>query len=56
MGEWSAVIYPTLNGVCWPVVSRNPDNGDVNCDGAVNVGDAVYLINYIFKNGPPPCQ
>lgn len=30
--------------------------GDVNCDGATNVGDAVYMINYIFKKGPPPCQ
>ena len=28
--------------------------GDVNGDGRVNVGDAVYLINYIFKFGPEP--
>ncbi|MCP4568563.1 MAG: hypothetical protein GY841_13380 [FCB group bacterium] len=26
--------------------------GDVNDDGAVNVGDAVFLINYVFKGGP----
>ncbi|MFH1701714.1 MAG: thrombospondin type 3 repeat-containing protein [Candidatus Zixiibacteriota bacterium] len=30
--------------------------GDVNGDGWVNVGDPVYLINFIFKYGPPPCQ
>lgn len=30
--------------------------GDLNCDGGCNVGDAVYLINYVFKGGPPPCQ
>jgi len=30
-------------------------NGDVNCDGMVNVGDAVYTLNYLFKGGPPPC-
>jgi hypothetical protein len=28
--------------------------GDANDDEAVNIGDAVYLINYIFKGGPPP--
>lgn len=28
--------------------------GDVNADGVVNVGDPVYLINYIFKSGPGP--
>lgn len=28
--------------------------GDANGDATVNVGDAVYLIEYIFKSGPPP--
>lgn len=28
--------------------------GDANGDGEVNVGDAVYIINYVFKGGPPP--
>lgn len=28
--------------------------GDANDDATVNIGDAVYLINYIFKGGPPP--
>ena len=30
-------------------------NGDVNCDGMVDLGDVVYTLNYLFKNGPPPC-
>lgn len=30
--------------------------GDVNCDGKVTVSDVVYLINYLFKGGPPPCR
>ena len=28
--------------------------GDVNASGVVEIGDVVYLINYLFKNGPPP--
>ncbi len=28
--------------------------GDADGDSAVNIGDAVYVINYIFKNGSPP--
>ncbi|HPS79899.1 MAG TPA: SUMF1/EgtB/PvdO family nonheme iron enzyme, partial [Thermoanaerobaculaceae bacterium] len=28
--------------------------GDVNGDGAVNVQDVFYLINYLFAGGPPP--
>jgi hypothetical protein len=28
--------------------------GDANADGEVNVADAVYNINYVFKDGPAP--
>jgi subtilisin family serine protease len=28
--------------------------GDANATGAVDVSDAVYIINYIFCGGPPP--
>ncbi len=28
--------------------------GDANGDGRVNIGDAVYLINHVFKGGPAP--
>jgi hypothetical protein len=28
--------------------------GDANGDDQVNVGDAVFLIAYVFKGGPPP--
>lgn len=30
--------------------------GDINADGWINVGDAVYLINFIFRDGAPPCE
>lgn len=28
--------------------------GDANGDGDINVGDAVCIINYVFKGGPAP--
>jgi len=28
--------------------------GDVNLDGNSSVSDVVFLINYLFKSGPPP--
>lgn len=28
--------------------------GDANSDAGVNIGDAIHLINYIFKGGPAP--
>jgi hypothetical protein len=36
---------------CWPVkmICGNP-----NGDNDVNVGDPVFMINYIFRGGPPP--
>lgn len=28
--------------------------GDPNSDGAINVADIIYLVNYLFKGGPVP--
>ena len=28
--------------------------GDANGDGNLSVSDVVYLVNYLFKGGPPP--
>jgi len=28
--------------------------GDTNSDGQINLGDVVYLIDYLFRGGPPP--
>lgn len=28
--------------------------GDANGDGSINVGDAVFIINYVFKHGTAP--
>ena len=57
------VLYPPLLDVALidmafvinggpPICDCNP--GDANGDGQVNVGDPVYIINYVFKGGPAP--
>lgn len=30
--------------------------GDANADSVVNIGDAVFIVNYIFRSGPPPIR
>jgi uncharacterized protein DUF1566 len=30
-------------------------NGDVNCDGRVDLSDAIGIIQFQFYGGPPPC-
>jgi hypothetical protein len=32
----------------------NPERGDLNSDGKVDVDDSTYLINYLFHGGPRP--
>lgn len=41
-----ALIHGTIN-IQWIC-------GDANNDGLVTLPDVVYLINYLFKGGPPP--
>ncbi len=63
-GEWfvediSITSYYDTNAVSFDngyvrVVYYNC--GDANGDGIPNVGDAVFLINYVFNNGPAPDQ
>ncbi|MBI4584600.1 MAG: hypothetical protein HY717_11350 [Planctomycetes bacterium] len=35
-----------------PLASRN---GDANCDGRINISDAIHLIRWLFQGGEPPC-
>ncbi|MCK4427720.1 MAG: dockerin type I repeat-containing protein [candidate division Zixibacteria bacterium] len=28
--------------------------GDANGDGVIDIADVVYLVNYLFVDGPPP--
>lgn len=37
-----------------PIVFQVGIRGDANGDGKINVGDAVYIVSYIFRDGPAP--
>src|SRR5262245_6793150 len=31
-------------------------NGDVNADGKIDIGDAIYLLSSLFQGGPQPVE
>jgi len=37
-----------------PVIPPSGKEGDVNGDGGINANDVIFLINFIFRNGPEP--
>jgi hypothetical protein len=37
------------------VLASRVKRGDANADGALDLGDAIYILNYLFKSGPDPC-
>ncbi len=41
-------------GLVIPIVTREPTAGDANFDGSTNVGDIIFLVNYVFGGGPAP--
>ncbi len=45
------ISYIFFNGLPPDVFSA----GDANCDGLINLGDPIYIINHIFRYGPPIC-
>jgi len=47
--ENGVTISPVLN-FNGSVTVLQGTKGDVNCDGLVNPTDAVYLVNYVYKN------
>lgn len=30
------------------------ERGDANGDGVINIADVMYMINYLYRSGPPP--
>jgi hypothetical protein len=56
MVSWKYNGEPEVHTVYGPVTLICPDfiPGDANGDMTVNVGDALYIVNYVFKSGPAP--
>ena len=52
--KFNAVTASWLATKCDSVRDASNLIGDANGDGKVSVSDVVYLINYLFKGGPPP--
>jgi len=54
--DWPVSInWPAAGEVgSFNVTEVSPQRGDVNCDNQRTVSDVIYLINYLFKGGPPP--
>jgi hypothetical protein len=46
---WYPPPYQCIEGI-----SCQAPCGDVTDDEAVNLSDAIYVLNYLFKNGPTP--
>lgn len=49
-----SIVTPYLEDVDYRFDSQIIPHGDANFDRFANVGDAIYLINLVFKNGPAP--
>jgi hypothetical protein len=66
VGRSGSAAFPTANsyqsslaGTSDAIVTKISSSccnkaGDANSDGNINVGDAVFLINRVFKGGPAP--
>jgi hypothetical protein len=49
-----SLSIPILKDSAQVVLSVVARRGDANNDGSISISDIVYLINYLFKGGPPP--
>ena len=47
--------YPIFEKRTFLVSDCGYSSGDPNYDGNTDIVDIVYLVNYIFRSGPPPC-
>lgn len=46
---------PVFKKRTFVVANCGYSSGDPNYDGITNIVDVVYLVNYIFRSGAPPC-
>ena len=49
-----AVTYRARINMPYCANIRNEIRGDANGDQVINVTDIIYMMNYLFRHGPPP--
>ena len=47
--------YPVFEKRTFIIADCEYNQSDPNYDGITNLVDAVFLVNYLFRNGPPIC-
>jgi hypothetical protein len=65
VGSYTFGVYPDSFYVYSSTASNSPQkvyinmqvwrlHGDANWDNKLNLTDAIYIVNYLFRGGPPP--
>jgi hypothetical protein len=54
VGRGSSPSFGINQGFWQETITAEYLRGDANQDGIINVGDIVYLVSYLYKNGPAP--
>jgi hypothetical protein len=54
VGRGSSPSFGLNQGFWQETITEEYVRGDVNRDDIINVGDIVYLVSYLYKNGPAP--
>jgi len=52
--HWPKYMHDQHNSGIFRKEDYTAQRGDVNKDGLIELGDIVYLINYVYKNGTAP--
>lgn len=52
--SWSFTGEAETNNVSAPVAVLGYKAGDANTDGSTNIGDAVFLVKFVFGGGLQP--
>jgi hypothetical protein len=49
-----AVTYIPRDNLPYCIAIQLAEYGDANGDGLINISDVIYMVNYLYRSGPPP--
>jgi hypothetical protein len=52
--HWPMYMHDQQNSSVFRIEDYTAGQGDANGDGAIDAGDVVYLIDYLYRDGPAP--